>query len=122
MSGPQRAVLSRIWVCAIVTMNLGWRGPLAHPTAGAQPPKPSAEDTKKRIEEERKRIAAELEQINQPEVRRERQLLDDLNSAIERHYWRKEAGAQVECESRLTKILALPAPSAKAYSTCATVA
>ncbi len=122
MSGSQRAVLSRVLACAIMTMNLGWRGPWAHAAAGAQPPSPSAENTKKRFEDEMKRADAEWQRMNPPEVRQERALLIDLSDAVEGCYWRKDAGARADCESLLAKTLALPKPSARVYSACAMVA
>jgi HEAT repeat protein len=87
----------------------------ARASAGAQPPRPSAEDEKRKIE-------AELKRMSQPEVRQEWLLLDDLNKTAESYYSNKDASSRQDCESLLAKVLALPKPSAGAYSTCAAIA
>jgi len=115
MNEPKRAAFMPVFACLILLMNLGWLDALARASAGAQPPRPSAEGEKGRIE-------AELERMSQPEARQERLLLDDLRKAAEKYHRNKDASSRQDSESLLAKVLALPKPSAETYSTCAAIA
>ena len=74
------------------------------------------------LEDEKERIEAELKRLNQPEVRREWQLLDDLQRSEQKYYRDRSESSRKRCESLMEQVLALPKPSAKAYSACATTA
>jgi tetratricopeptide (TPR) repeat protein len=115
MSEPKRTARVPAFACLVVLLNLGWLTPFCQVIVGTQLPIRSAED-------ERRTIEAERQRMSQPEARRERLLLGDLGSAMERYYWDRDASSRSECESLLTKVLALPKPSARAYSTCAATA
>ena len=94
---------------------------LASLSSPSEPPTGSLSQ-KSSLQIERERIEAEMKRLNQPEVRRERQLLDDLNRALEKYLDSKDASSREQCESLIKQALALPKASPKAYSVCATTA
>jgi tetratricopeptide (TPR) repeat protein len=65
---------------------------------------------------------AELDRLQQPEVKRERQLLENLSSALEKYIQSKDTSSRQNYQSIFEQALALPKPSADVYSACATAA
>jgi len=92
---------------------------LASSLSHSEPPSGSPSQ-KSSVQSEQERIEAKMKWLNQPEVRRERQLLDDLNRALEKYLIGKDASSREQCESLIKQALALPKPSPKVYSMCAT--
>lgn len=113
MKEPGRALLVAA-VSAIVLTISGLR--ISRSTA-SDPPSPRFSP-----EKEEERTKAMLRHLSQPEVRRERQLSEDLVLALHRYWVNRSTFWRERCESLLDKILALPKPSAKAYCLCATSA
>ena len=77
---------------------------------------------KSSLQIEQERIEKELKRLEQPEVKREREMLDDLNRAMEKYYKSKDETSRQKYESLYKQALTLPNPSAKVYSACATAA
>jgi tetratricopeptide (TPR) repeat protein len=115
MGETKRVPFASAFACAVVLMNLGWLSAPSRAAAGVQSSGLSPEDERRRMEDALKRrgLFAEYQ---------EQKLLDDLNRARERYYSEKETSARAECESLLTQVLAMPKPSARAYSVCAATA
>ena len=74
------------------------------------------------LQAEKERMEAQLKKMREPEAVRQRQLLEDMNHAMDRFNQDKDASSRQEYESLLEQALALPSPSAKVFSACATAA
>jgi tetratricopeptide (TPR) repeat protein len=116
MSEPKRTARVASFACLVVLLDLGWLTAFSRAAVSTQSPRLSAEDERRTI------LEAERQRMSQPEARAERLLLGDLGSAMEGYYRDKNASTRSECESLLTRVLALPKPSARAYSMCAAAA
>lgn len=115
MGETRRIAFASVFACVIALMNLGWLTLSPRAAAGAQSSGLSPED-------ERRRIKDALKRSGQFAEYQEHMLLDDLNRAREKYDSEKDASAQAACESLLTQVLAMPKPSARAYSVCAATA
>jgi len=115
MGETKRAAFASAFACTVVLMNLGWSTSSPRAAASVQSSGLSPEDERRRMEDAMKRRGQFAEY-------QERMLLDDLSRAREKYHSEKETSAQAACESLLTQVLAMPKPSARAYSACAATA
>lgn len=67
-------------------------------------------------------VQTELRHLGQPDPRRETRLRDELAAALSQYAASGSPSLREECQSLLARILALPKPTAKTYSLCATTA
>jgi HEAT repeat protein len=116
MSEPKRTALTAATVYLVALLSLGWWMPFSRAAGRTQSPRPSAEDERRTI------LEAERQRMSQPEGRGEQLLLSGLMRVMEGYHRDKSVSSRSECESLLAKVLALPKPSARAYSMCATAA
>ncbi len=93
-------------------------GMCVSPGQGAPRPQPPGYSA----QQEKERIEAAVHSMRQPDARRERQLRDELGRVLLRWRTDRTPFLREECESLLKAILALPKPTATAYSSCAATA
>jgi HEAT repeat protein/negative regulator of replication initiation len=67
-------------------------------------------------------VQTPLRHLGEPDAWRETRLRDELSAALSQYVASRSPSLREECQSLLARILALPKPTAKAYSLCATTA
>jgi len=82
----------------------------------------NSQSQKSALQIEQQEMGAKVKYLLQPEVRRERELLDNINSAMEEYYKNKDESSRNKYEALYKQALELPKPSVSAYSACATAA
>lgn len=93
-------------------------GTFVWPARGVPRPQPPGYTA----QQESERTDAAVRRMNEPDAQRERPLRDRLEHILLRYHADKDASSRRECETLLDTILALPKPSARAYSLCASTA
>ena len=109
----------RVFIMGIIIIFLNPRVPVSFAVAQESTDDSSQEAA---LQREQEQMEAELKRMRQPEVQRERQMLDDMNRAMEKFYQSKDEPSRQKYELLYKQALALPKPSAKIYSACATAA
>jgi hypothetical protein len=105
----KQALSLPVWVLVIISTTAGMCFSRSYGASSGRPAEtPNAQ--------------APLRQLGEPDAWRETRLRDELSAALSQYVTSRSPSLREECQSLLARILALPKPTATAYSLCATTA